>query len=294
MTSGVLDSLASAMSISTESAQTVIEQAQRSHNILLRFNARLAGSMAAKYARGELSQPTLMSEAMQGLSDAIDRFDLSQGCAFVSFAFYYVLRDIQKCIVEQSRLIGLPHNAHVLLGKLMRSKESLIARAPRSQRESVREKFNSNSEALHSALASEMDVSEDVVARLLKAGKPTHDLDAPVYEGDAWLEYYTAQSLGSDDEESETVDSDLEAEVKTQVALSSLDSVLATLDARERNILRLRYGLNAERRVMKLTEIASAYNLSAERVRQISDAAIRKLSKSWRLGFLQCESEELF
>lgn len=293
ITPDVLHSLASAMSISDVAAQTIIDQACRAHGVLLRFNVRLAASMAHKHARPGVSVATLLSEATQGLSDAIDRFDLSRGFAFSSFAFHYIFRDIQKCIVDQSRLIALPQDAHYMVGKLVRAKENLIARLPVNQREAFRDELSSNPEVLRAALASELEVSEEAVARVLKAGLPTFDIDAPVYDDESWLEHHTAQTLGSEDDEVDGAHGDFEAEMQRQVMLNSLDSVLSTLDTRERNILRLRYGLNAERRVMKLSEVASAYNLTPERVRQISDAAIRKLSKPWRVEFLEEHGEGL-
>lgn len=288
--------LAQAMSVSFASAESILEQARRAHEILFRFNIRLVASLAQKHARSGFSVPFLMSEASNGLSDAIDRFDLSRECKFSSFAFHYILRDIRKCIVTESRSILIPADAHYTLSNLLKAKEDMLSRLPLSQREHVREQFRSNPEAMHKALAEEVGMSETAVARLMKAGLPTFDLDAPVYDSadDSWLEFNAGKGLGGEeDDDNVGGEGEYEAEVREQVALSSLDSLLATLDARERNILRLRYGINAEGRIVTLAEIASAYNLSSERVRQISDGALRKLAKPWRQEFLQEQSQDL-
>lgn len=287
--------LEQAMSVSSASAGSIMEQARRAHDILFRFNMRLVAALARKYARSGFSVPFLMSEAANGLSDAIDRFDLSRDCKFSSFAFHYILRDIRKCIVTESRSILMPADAHYTLSNLLKAKEHMLSRLPLSQREAVREQLDSNPEAMHKALAAEVGISETAVARLLKAGLPTFDLDAPVYESadDSWLDYNVGKGLGGEEDDNVGGEGEYEAEVREQVALSSLDSLLATLDTRERNILRLRYGLNAEGRTVTLAEIASAYNLCTERVRQISDGALRKLAKPWRQEFLQEQSKDL-
>lgn len=287
--------LSKAMSVSAASAESIIEQAHRAHDVLFQFNLRLVAALARKYTRSGFSVPFLMAEATHGLSDAIDRFDLSRDCKFSSFAFHYVLRDIRKCIVAESRLILMPAGAHYTLAKLMKAKERMLARLPPGEREAVQDHFNVNPEAMHKALAADVGVSEAVVARVMKAGLPSFDLDAPVFDSndDTWLEYCVGAAMGGDENHSAGAEGEYEAEVKEQVALRSLESLLATLDARESNILRLRYGLNAEGRTITYAEIAAAYNLSTERVRQICDGALRKLAKPWRQEFLQEQSQDL-
>jgi RNA polymerase primary sigma factor len=85
----------------------------------------------------------------------------------------------------------------------------------------------------------------------------------------------------------------LEDEVREQLAAGTLNSVLSTLDSREANILRLRFGLNSERRELPRAEVAAAYGLTGERIRQIEEAALVKLAKPWRRKFLERASEDL-
>ena len=85
----------------------------------------------------------------------------------------------------------------------------------------------------------------------------------------------------------------LEEEAQQQLAAGTLNSILSTLQAREANILRLRFGLNSERRELPRSEIAAAYGLSGERIRQIEEAALLKLSKPWRRQFLEQATADL-
>lgn len=85
----------------------------------------------------------------------------------------------------------------------------------------------------------------------------------------------------------------LEQEAREQIAFGTLNSMLSTLDPRESNVLRLRFGLNYENKQLKRAEIAQAYGLTGERIRQIEQAALLKLSNSWRKDFMKKASEDL-
>lgn len=85
----------------------------------------------------------------------------------------------------------------------------------------------------------------------------------------------------------------LEDEAREQLAVGTLNSLLSTLNSREANILRLRFGLNSERRELPRSEIAAAYGLTGERIRQIEEAALLKLSKPWRRKVLEQASQDL-
>jgi RNA polymerase sigma factor (sigma-70 family) len=88
-------------------------------------------------------------------------------------------------------------------------------------------------------------------------------------------------------------EADLESEVRAQLAAGTLDSLLATLDSRESNIMRLRFGLNSEKRSLPRAEIAAAYGLTVERIRQLEEGALRKLAAPWRRRFLEQVVDDL-
>ena len=91
----------------------------------------------------------------------------------------------------------------------------------------------------------------------------------------------------------ESPDHALEEEAREQLAAGTLNSMVCTLQSREANILRLRFGLNSERRQLPRSEIAAAYGLSGERIRQIEEAALHKLAKPWRRQFVEQAMEDL-
>lgn len=93
---------------------------------------------------------------------------------------------------------------------------------------------------------------------------------------------------------SESAEQALEDEAREQLAAGTLNSMLSTLNSREANVLRLRFGLNSEQRTLPRSEIAAAYGLTGERIRQIEETALRKLSKPWRRKFLEQASKDLW
>lgn len=118
----------------------------------------------------------------------------------------------------------------------------------------------------------------------MKAARPSRSLDTPAYANDAEPEAQVlVDNIASDlDERNE------EEEAKARLIKEDVSALLSTLHPRERNVIRMRYGLHSpEGKAMTLYDIGAAYGLTRERIRQIEDKALNKLKRPWRRQLLR-------
>jgi RNA polymerase sigma factor (sigma-70 family) len=272
-----LHDIARAHSVTFRQAQTIVTNARRARQLMLLYNGRLVASVAHQHAGQGVETSDLMAEGMRGAMKALERFDLSRGCKFASYAIWYIRCYIIRTVATQSRVLTLPAGVFARLRRVTAVRARLLhANGGNTQFEN-----GIRSQGLNEAIGVELGLSAKVVASTLKAAVNTVSLDAPMF-GDNM-----ATLIESLPDESST---NLEREEPDRIIKGSLCALLWTLKPRERNILRLRYGLNSDRRVVPRTEIADAYGLSQERVRQIEHLAIKKLHKPWRRKFLKASS----
>ena len=173
--------VAKCLNTSPSIARTILDQARRARSLLIRCNMRLCGSLARKYVRnGGVDFYTLLSEACAGLSEAIDRFDRSRDMRFTTYATHWALRNVRRCMVDESRGGGvqLPAHIHYKLAKLLKIKSDIVANASRSDQIA----FETDPEALTEAIAEEADLPVHEVRSTLVSGLPALDLDKPVFE----------------------------------------------------------------------------------------------------------------
>ncbi len=222
---------------------------------IARSNLRFVVSVAKKYQNRGLELSDLISEGNLGLLNAIEMFDESKGYHFISYAVWWIRQSILKALNEKVRAIRLPVNKMYDL----------------SQIEKVKAHIHENlSEEEELAEISRMcGLKKDYVRDMLNISQDVLSFDRDVHNTDG-----TAMTMGDFIEDK--IHEKPEDEAIGKNLVEKIDEVLATLDDREAEIIRLRYGLSG-RKELSLAEIGVQYNVSKERIRQIEKKAVTHL-----------------
>jgi RNA polymerase primary sigma factor len=223
-------------------------------NKLIQANLRFVVNVAKKYQNQGLPLADLISEGNIGLMNAIERFDVSKGYHFISYAVWWIRQAILKAICEKSRMIRLPLN---------RANELV-------QIEKMRKELQSGSKGdpeIHE-IAKALDMKEEHVADLINISRDMVSLDTPIYdEKDSSILSDFVEDKGQKAPEDSVIDRSLQEDINT---------VLNTLSGKEADIIQYRFGLNGKR-PMSLKEIGNRYKLTKERIRQIEKKALKRL-----------------
>ena len=245
-----------------ELAQRIRKGDQRALEKLTRANPRFVVSVAKQYQNQGLSLPDLINEGNLGLIKAAEKFDETRGFKFISYAVWWIRQSILQALAEQSRIVRLPLNQVGSLNKINKAF---------SRFEQEHERRPSPEE-----LAETLDLPAEKVADTLRVSGRHISVDAPFVEGE---DNSLLDVLVNDD--SPVADKTLINEsLSTEV-----ERALATLTERERDIIRLFFGINCQE--MTLEEIGEKFGLTRERVRQIKEKAIRRLRHSSRSKLLK-------
>ncbi len=196
----------------------------------------------------------LMQEGVVGLLRALERYDPAFGAPFWAYASSWVRQAMQQLVAELSGPIVLSDRA---IRKLARLRECRRERAQAAMREPTT-----------TELAEQTALSRDQIDHLLAAQRMPRAIDEPVRAEDG--DGYTLNDLLVDERAEDAFD-----RVATRVTAEELPAMLSTLNARERMVVTIRFGLDG--RACTLRELAARLDLSAERVRQIEAASLHKL-----------------
>ena len=226
-------------------------------------------SVAKHYPGSGLSLLDLVQEGNIGLMKGVDRFQYRRGFRFSTYATWWIRQAVTRAIAEHSRTIRLPVHIVEALNRISRVQRTMINEMGRKP--------------TPEELAQWTGVSAQKVRLILESSRPPLSLETPIGEDSALGDFLEDTSTTSPTE------SLLNRDLATHV-----ERALATLSAREKEILRLRFGLG-QAGGHTLEEIAKRFALSRERIRQIEAEALQKLRRPLKhlrdWSFDECERE---
>ncbi|MEN3265191.1 MAG: polymerase primary sigma factor [Pseudonocardia sp.] len=245
----------------------IVRDGERARNHLLEANLRLVVSIAKRYTGRGMAFLDLIQEGNLGLIHAVEKFDYATGYKFSTYATWWIRQAITRAMADQARTIRIPvHTVEVInkLGRLQREMLQYLGREPTAEE-----------------LAMEMEITPEKVWEIRQYAREPISLDQTIGdEGDSQLGDFL-----EDPGAVVAVDA-----VSFTLLQDQLQSVLATLSAREAGVVRLRFGLT-DGQPRTLAEIGQVYGVSRERIRQIESKTMSKLREKWRCHGLRAYLE---
>lgn len=244
-------------------AHRIAEGDQSAKNELVEANLRLVVSLARHYQGCGLSYQDLIQEGNIGLIKAAEKFDVSKGFRFSTYASWWIKQALSRAIADQSRTIRIPVHMTENINKFKKTERELLNQLNREPK--IKE------------IADAMGISEKQAKEIQSYIVEPTSLDIQVGDDDD-------TTIGSFIEDTHFVNPE-SAYIKESNG-DVVNAVLDTLSDREANILRLRFGIGGKK-AMTLEEVGKEYGLTRERIRQIEAKALRKLRHPSRANILK-------
>lgn len=236
---------------------------QKAVDTLVEHNLRLVVSIAKHYTGCGLSLLDLIQEGNVGLIEAAKKYDVDKGFRFSTYATWWVRQKIGRALSDQSRSIRVPAHIAELVSKIKKIMGTMTQELGRTPTEEE--------------IAKKLNIEVDKVKVALDMSQAVSSLDVPVGEDE------------------ETTIGDLQADPSVKNLMANLideanrqiiETVFATLNEREANVLRLRFGMNVNH-AYTLEEVGNELGITRERVRQIETRALRKMRNPVRMNVLR-------
>lgn len=249
----------------TELALRAAEGDKDAKDKIVSANLRFVVSIAKKYQNNGLDLLDLINEGNIGLLTAIERFDVSKGFHFISYAVWWIRQAILKAISEKTKMIRLPLNRVNELMQIEKARKQVSG--GKSEEEELKE------------VAEMVYMKPEQVKELLAISRELLSLDSTIR-----FDNSDSTTIG-DIVEDGRYESPEEIAVYENMK-DEINAVLETLTEREREVLDYRFGLNGKPS-MSLKEVGDVFNLTKERIRQIEKKAITRLQHPSRMARLE-------